>query len=320
MATTEKLEALRRSCTGQATPLGPRKKRQRVDEAPLVDGAVVVEAREPDSLHVEKQEEFAELAAHAGRPRPPKPGGPMWRPPHWGLVKLKRLQAWQGLRKAARAFAWSDDVTAGWHSRNMRFWGEEAATVEGMTGGGVSDQDLAFNKPVLAFLASHRAVGGRFRRALDVGAGIGRVAKHLLLARCDAVDLLEPVPKHLALAKEDLHEKSWPGRFFCVSLQEFSSSKCQTPYDLVWCQWVLMYITDTDAVAFLRRAAAALLAPGGTIVVKENVSATRTGSYFDDETGELWRGGGEEGKKQKPGPMSVLRTAKHYTSLFRQAG
>eukprot|EP00913_Durusdinium_trenchii_P022885 g21487.t1 len=76
-----------------------------------------------------------------------------------------------------------------------------------------------------------------------------------------------------------------------------------------------MYITDADVLDFLRRAIQ-LLAPAGTLVVKENVAQSRVGSYFDDEEGELWR----HERGAKTGPMSVLRTPEHYLKLFRECG
>lgn len=71
-----------------------------------------------------------------------KPGGVLWRVPHWRLVKLKRLCSLQRLQGAARAFAWAPQVVEGWHSRNMSFWNKEAATVDGMTGGWTSCPSL----------------------------------------------------------------------------------------------------------------------------------------------------------------------------------
>eukprot|EP00434_Breviolum_minutum_P011994 symbB.v1.2.010577.t1/scaffold695.1/size172077/5 len=245
-----------------------------------------------------------------------RPGGVLWRVPQWQLVKLKRLSSWRRLQLAARSFAWTTTVTEGWHKRNMHFWAKEAATVEGMTGGGVADKDLTFNQKFLRRLARVRGnAKGRFLYALDVGAGIGRLAKHLLRPHCDAVDLLEPVPKHLELAKKTL--RPWKGEFFCSTLQDFGISGSK--YDLVWCQWVLMYITDADVVDFLGRLASSFLTPAATVVVKENVAQERVGSYFDDEEGELWRGDATSSNKRNK-PMSVLRTPQHYVKLFRESG
>jgi protein N-terminal methyltransferase len=46
----------------------------------------------------------------------------------------------------------------------------------------------------------------------------------------------------------------------------------ESGFDVVWCQWCLLYMTDTDLIAFLKRSQAALRKEGpGIIVVKENV-------------------------------------------------
>ncbi|CAL1144609.1 unnamed protein product, partial [Cladocopium goreaui] len=300
----EQLERLRQSCSGEAKPLGPRKRPLQ----PETKMEVAATSRE-------------DLGSEPGTKRP-RPGGVLWRKPHWKRVKLKRLTCWRRLHDAAKSFAWTTHVTDGWHARNMRFWAKEAATLDGMTGGGVSDLDLAFNQKFLRRLCRARGnAKGRFASALDVGAGIGRLAQHLLLPHCDAVDLLEPVDKHLETAKKTL-QQAWPGEFYCCTLQDFDPGR-RGVYDLVWCQWVLMYITDSDVVAFLQRLARSLAhwapsaRPAGTVVVKENVAQERVGSYFDDEEGELWRGGGASQASQ---PMSVLRTPQHYVKLFRESG
>eukprot|EP00435_Cladocopium_sp_Y103_P017074 s1738_g4.t1 len=303
---------LRQSCTGEAKPLGPRKRPLEPPERRL---------EVPATLASPCKDSGSDPAVARTKPPLPRPGGMLWRKPHWKRVKLKRLTCWRRLHDAAKSFAWTEHVTDGWHSRNMRFWAKEAATLDGMTGGGVSDLDLAFNQKFLRRLCRARGnAKGRFARALDVGAGIGRLAQHLLRPVCDAVDLLEPVDKHLETAKKTL--KPWPGEFYCCTLQDFGSMGTgRDIYDLVWCQWVLMYITDSDVVAFLQRLATASLAPAGTVVVKENVAQERVGSYFDDEEGELWRGEAQGGDASRPSqPMSVLRTPQHYVKLFKESG
>lgn len=302
-ATAEKLELLRQSCTGDAVPLGPRKKRARCDEGPAVVPTTSENGEHP----------LPATGAPAARGRRPHE----FRAPHWHLGRLRRYNAIHKLRSAARKFAWSKHVVTGWHARNMRFWKKAAANVEGMTGGGVSDLDLPWSSDALEYLAQQ--YGGqrrRFGHALDVGAGIGRVALKVLRQRCDRVDLLEPVAKHLERAKAALGD-DWPGRFFHSTLQDFKIPVGQSRYDLVWCQWIFMYITDDSVVAFFRYVASALLAPRAVLVVKENVAKKVHGSYFDDEEGDLWRG---EGIRQGSAPMSVLRTAGHFMGLFQRAG
>eukprot|EP00929_Paragymnodinium_shiwhaense_P007139 TRINITY_DN111087_c0_g1_i1.p1 TRINITY_DN111087_c0_g1~~TRINITY_DN111087_c0_g1_i1.p1 ORF type:complete len:759 (-),score=227.26 TRINITY_DN111087_c0_g1_i1:34-2310(-) len=339
----EKLEALRQSCTGDAAPLGPRKKKARLesekDETATNGGtreaASLKEGDDEEGEEKEDEEEEEEEGEESeeedgddeeacededGKAKEDeKP--PRLRPPMWRLWKMKKIAALGKLRKANAAFKWSSEVTSGWYERNMQFWGNEADNVDGMTGGGVSKADLEFSKPIMAQLASRcgSAADGRFARALDVGAGIGRVAKAILQPHCDRIDLVEPIPKHLEAAKRDLKEGSWPGEFILGALQDFVAPK-DAKYDLVWCQWLLMYIVDADVIAFLKRVADQLLAPAGILVVKENIGYKRVGPYFDDETGELWQPGTKAVKSGKSKPLSVVRTEAHHMKMFEQAG
>ena len=125
-------------------------------------------------------------------------------------------------------------------------------------------------------------------RALDVGAGIGRVTSTVLLHLIQDVVLLEPVDhfvqEALARVSAPSHMKGdWKGiddnaRSVIVvqgTLQEFDprrpvsgsengivlSRAGYTPpggaleygFDVVWCQWCLGHLTDDDLVDFLRR-------------------------------------------------------------------
>lgn len=147
-------------------------------------------------------------------------------------------------------------------------------------------------------------------RALDVGAGIGRVTADVLLHLVTDVVLVEPV---LAFIQECLSRArasvldtsgtlrvSWPGladqsksvTVLQDTLQLFhplcphhstfhdrigyqppsSTDDVEKGFDVIWCQWCLGYLTNPDLVAFLKRCHAALNAhPRSLIVVKENV-------------------------------------------------
>lgn len=205
-----------------------------------------------------------------------------------------------------------DSTEVGWHDRNVRFWKSQAANVRGTTGGGVSTEDLAFSKHIVLELAQKRPA--KFSRALDCGAGIGRVTDKVLRTCCRHVDLLEFVKKHLDKARASLGDGKSGCRFgfHCNSAQKFNIG--QAGYDLVWCQWLLMYLTDGDAVDFLRRAGAGLT-EGGVLLVKENVSTSDKATYFDDADGELWLEGVSLGA-----PISCVRTPIHYEQLFELAG
>eukprot|EP00928_Gymnodinium_smaydae_P019844 TRINITY_DN17639_c0_g1_i2.p1 TRINITY_DN17639_c0_g1~~TRINITY_DN17639_c0_g1_i2.p1 ORF type:complete len:335 (+),score=88.16 TRINITY_DN17639_c0_g1_i2:47-1051(+) len=226
-------------------------------------------------------------------------------------AKPKKAAAARPKQGGDGRITWVPAATKGWHERNMRFWRRAAANVTGMTGGGVSSKDLALSKSMLAKLVDKcKPDGGKFARALDVGAGIGRVASALLKPHCSRVDLLEPVARHLDTARERLGGRRWQGRFMHGTLQSLGQLTAGgDPYDLIWCQWVLMYITDRDVSSFLRLARSKLLARGGLLVVKENVASEETGSYFDDEAGELWQGRAQSSASslQQPSPAAAGR-------------
>lgn len=134
-------------------------------------------------------------------------------------------------------------------------------------------------------------------RALDVGAGIGRVTADVLLYLVSDVVLLEPVEpfvqEALALARSstinaDLSRghSSWPGiadqtksvTILQGTLQEFDplaphrvkfldrvgfqpsrpADEIGAGFDVIWCQWCLGHLNDCDLVAFFRRSHNAL--------------------------------------------------------------
>jgi len=173
-------------------------------------------------------------------------------------------------------------------------------------------------------------------RALDVGAGIGRVTADTLLPLIHDVVLLEPVESLLRAAilrgqasaaqtpskndsKLPLQERKWKGiadlsrsvTFLQGTLQACDpvhpsrtatlrarvghrppSPDDESGFDVVWCQWCLPYMTDTDLIAFLKRSQAALR-KGGAIVVKENVCKDGEGGVpgirFDAEDSSVTR-------------------------------
>jgi protein N-terminal methyltransferase len=148
-------------------------------------------------------------------------------------------------------------------------------------------------------------------RALDVGAGVGRVTADTLLPLVHDVVLLEPVDVFIqaALARGRASEagaggaKAWRGireratsvTFVRGTLQDVDpaapegagavlarvgapaaddgGAEMRSGFDVVWCQWCLGHLADGDLVRFLRRAAAALRTPESVVVVKENLCA-----------------------------------------------
>lgn len=195
-----------------------------------------------------------------------------------------------------------------WKRASLRYWGRKVDSDQAMTGMPRKFQ-LADQRESLEFLkmlASRRpamlADRCHWRRVLDCGAGVGRNTQGVLLKLpgVERVDLLEPVAKLRARARERLAGCTGVGRYFAQPLQEFTPL---ASYDLVWLEWVLMYVPDRKVVAFLQRCRLRMSA-GSYVVVKDNVEDSRSGA--------------SEGLDHDD--FCVTRTAKHFEALFREAG
>ena len=68
--------------------------------------------------------------------------------------------------------------------------------------------------------------------ALDCGAGIGRITKHLLVKHFNSVDLVEQDKKFLEKASENLKNCKQAGKLFCCGLQNFVPENAH--YDVIW--------------------------------------------------------------------------------------
>jgi protein N-terminal methyltransferase len=154
--------------------------------------------------------------------------------------------------------------------------------------------------------------------ALDVGSGVGRTTKDVLLHLVDEVVSAEPVSSFIEAALKASPEwKGIKGGTKCVTfvqtplqhlhpIQVLKNVKIvgkaggpsildiTTRFDVVWCQWCLGHLSDDELVHFLIKTKDALKVPGGSvIVVKENVCRdTEDGSartVFDDQDSSLTR-------------------------------
>lgn len=163
-------------------------------------------------------------------------------------------------------------------------------------------------------------------RALDVGAGIGRTTKTVLLPLFSDVVLVEPVPKFVQAAYQECLEnmsssipsKRWKGisdktnsvTFIQEGLQTFIplhplsnatyikrlgySGETESVFDVIWCQWCLGHLSDPELIDFFKRAKQALRSPSESfIVVKENLYQDGPGNMpqvvFHDQDSSLTR-------------------------------
>lgn len=139
------------------------------------------------------------------------------------------------------------------YAAGKQYWSDVPPTINGMLGGFafISQSDIKGSKQFLKQLFQSKNPPGK-ACALDCGAGIGRVTKFLLTDFLEKVDMVEQNPDFLDQAKSYLGETRLlkVEHFFQSGLQEFSPEKCR--YDIIWIQWVLGYLTDSDLIEFLR--------------------------------------------------------------------
>lgn len=93
------------------------------------------------------------------------------------------------------------------------------------------------------------------------------------------VDLVEQDEKFCEKARETLEASGHLGTVYNMGLQDFKDTGVK--YDLVWSQWVLGHLTDSDLISFLKEATK-VLDKNGMIVVKENF--TKDNATILDET------------------------------------
>lgn len=139
------------------------------------------------------------------------------------------------------------------YSDAKEYWSRISPTVDGMLGGFsfISQTDIHGSRQLLRQLFNGKNPPGR-ERALDCGAGIGRISKYLLTDLFKKVDLVEQNEGFLEKAKSYLGPKALlkVKNFFPVGLQDFVPEK--ESYDVIWIQWVLGHLVDEDFVKFFR--------------------------------------------------------------------
>ena len=143
----------------------------------------------------------------------------------------------------------------------------------------------------------------RVARAVDCGAGIGRITRGLLARLARRIDVVEPVAKFT-----DALTAAWPadagaelGAVVSQPLQDWRPAP--GTYDLIWIQWCLGHLDDAQTSALLRRCGSALAERSqALIVVKENVAGADGGDVVDE------------------GDASITHTEASFRRLFARAG
>ncbi|XP_005104961.1 N-terminal Xaa-Pro-Lys N-methyltransferase 1-A [Aplysia californica] len=164
------------------------------------------------------------------------------------------------------------------------YWASVTPTVDGMLGGfaKISPTDINGSK---SFLRQFLKISGGSlmpNRALDCGAGIGRITKRLLLPIFDTVDMVEQDQHFCDNAREFIgSDSSRVENIFCSGLQDFTPA--EQGYDLIWCQWVLGHLEDDHLVKFFQRCQKGLR-EGGVLIVKENTLESDKRAFDDSDS------------------------------------
>ena len=158
--------------------------------------------------------------------------------------------------------------SSNWYDVSKDFWAKQEASDSGMLAGytRVSGADIYSSRDLIEKYQKKNKMGKK--RAADCGAGVGRVTYLCLSDYFEETDLIDPIESFLDVAVKKL--VGYKTRKIALGIQDWTPD---TKYDCIWCQWSIMYLTDDDAIAFLKRAKAALN-PNGLIFVKDNISSS----------------------------------------------
>lgn len=138
------------------------------------------------------------------------------------------------------------------------------------------DQSLAPRGPGMLFDYAGGLELDSGARVLDVGCGEGRHAIELASRFGWRVQGIDPVPRHLELARQDLARRAQtePALANLVSFEPGTAERLSTSFapNLIWCRDMLVHVDDLAAVfAEFRR----VLAPGGRILIYQMFSTDK---------------------------------------------
>jgi len=183
-----------------------------------------------------------------------------------------------------------------WYEKSASYWATQSASVNGMLGG-LGRLDKRDTAASAAFLSALRDAGyvRLAGTALDVGAGIGRVTRRLLLPLFARVDMLEQNEHYLMESGPFLQDAQGNGNGrvehrIATGMHLFNADwnggVLRRRYELIWIQWCIIYLTDDHLVAFLEECLKCLK-EGGLICVKDNVA--REGFLVDKDDSSVMR-------------------------------
>ena len=196
-----------------------------------------------------------------------------------------------------------------WYNVSTDYWSKQELTVNGMLGGykELSGVDVMSTREIIE---KYQNIPPKTRLPrmgnqiiADCGAGIGRVAHYALCDYFSSIDLIDPVASFLEQATNTLKDDNVQTRTFVSGIQDWTPD-CE--YDAFFIQWVIMYLTDSDAISFFKRCKSHLK-PNGYIFVKYNISSKNlkdkkdAAMFYEEDRG-------------------ICRAYGHYLELFEKAG
>jgi hypothetical protein len=220
--------------------------------------------------------------------------------------QTKNRTAWY----AANNAFWQDSGCGG-KNDNEAMIGDDGAEADGNEGLAFLDRWIVLAKG----RNNKRRSKIVMKRAIDAGAGVGRVTKSILLKRYDTVRLVEADAHWSSRSKVYLGRKRCQDcTFVNARLEELIPKTVMEwgePADLVWLQWTLQYLTDVDVVIALKALASSLVDHTGVMIVKENRpygNARLDRFQLETPCGSV------------NGRYDITRTDNHHRLLFQQAG
>ena len=153
------------------------------------------------------------------------------------------------------------------YNKRKKHWESKDATMKSVLGGWEDTHlpDVKCSNELLAGLIYSKQLNPK--RALDCGAGIGRVTEYVLQNHFEEIYLMEQDQKFVDKSKETLGNNPKIKNITCCSLQTYDFNNIK--YDLIWIQWCLENIEDEDLNNFMDKCYEHLN-DNGVIVVKEN--------------------------------------------------
>jgi protein N-terminal methyltransferase len=196
----------------------------------------------------------------------------------------------------------------GWYSISTAYWSQQLANVDGMLGGypELDAIDTLSSRELIQKYQNPPRNRSKFALGktcvADCGCGIGRVASTILCDYFSEIDLIDPVEHFVDVAAQTLQRGCPRVRKFVGGVQNWIPDR---GYDAFWIQWIIMYLTDDDAIAFLARCKANLKT-NGLIFIKDNLASVDL--KLERKEAQFF-----------PRDRSICRVYTHFRELFKAA-